>query len=279
VFRSVAAFALPIVIVSLAACSRGSAEPLVLATTTSVGSSGLLDVLVPAFERDVGLRVTGHLVGSGQALRMLERGVADVAISHAPEREAALVRTHPAWFYRKIMYNDFVIVGPPADPAAVRAAQDPASAMRRIAEKGSRFVSRGDSSGTHEREQQLWKAAGSEPGPKALIASGQGMAGTLRIASEMSAYTLSDRATFAQVGPAVNLAILNEGSPQLLNTYSVIVPYDENGRARRSEAAVFGRWLTERRARDLIAAYRARGQAVFTVWPPGRPAMKPEDTP
>lgn len=264
---------------AMAACARPAAEPIVLATTTSVGNSGLLDALTPAFERDVGVAVRAHLVGSGQALRMLERGVADVAISHAPAREAGVMREHPGWFYRKIMFNDFVVVGPRGDPAGVAATRDAAGAMRRIAEQGARFVSRGDSSGTHEREGQLWKAAGARPHPDALITSGQGMAGTLRIASEMSAYTLSDRATFAQLAPAIDLAILHEGSPELLNTYAVIVPHGDDGRPRRAEAAIFGRWLSGRHARDIIAGYRVRGQSAFTVWPADRPAAAPSDTP
>lgn len=261
-----------------AGCARRSPEPIVLATTTSVGNSGLLDVLLPPFENEVGLRVRVHLVGSGRALRMLERGIADVAISHAPEREEALLREHPGWFYQKLMFNDFVIVGPPADPAGVSGARDPEAAMRRIAGRRVRFVSRGDSSGTHERELMLWRAAGARPDGDALITSGQGMAGTLRVASEMSAYALSDRATFAQIEPAVELKIVYDGGPALLNTYAVVVP-QENGRPRRSEAAVFGRWLTERRAREIVAAYRVRGTPAFTVWPDGRAAGSPAAVP
>jgi tungstate transport system substrate-binding protein len=261
-----------------AACGRPVAEPIVLATTTSVGNSGLLDVLLPPFERDVGLRVRVHLVGSGRALRMVEEGIADIAISHAPRLETALVGEHPDWFYRKLMFNDFVVVGPPADPAGVSGAGDATTAMRRIAERGARFVSRGDSSGTHERERMLWEAAAARPQAESFITSGQGMAATLRIASQMTAYTLTDRATFAQLAPAVELKILHEGDASLLNTYAVIVPQD-NGRARRPEAAVFGRWLIERRARDIIGAHRVRGVPAFTVWPADRPAGAPGDIP
>jgi tungstate transport system substrate-binding protein len=267
-----------LLLLPLAACGRPVVDPLVLATTTSVGNSGLLDALLPPFERDVGLRVRVHLVGSGRALRMIEDRIADVAISHAPERENALLREHPEWFYRKLMFNDFVIVGPPADPATVSGAPDAGTAMRLVAERGARFVSRGDSSGTHEREQMLWKVAGARPRAEVFITSGQGMAGTLRVASQLSAYTLSDRATFAQLAPVVELRIVYEGGSALLNTYAVIVP-QEHGRPRRPEAAVFGRWLTERRARDIIGNYRVRGAPAFTVWPASRAADSPTDLP
>jgi tungstate transport system substrate-binding protein len=267
-----------LLLLPLTGCGRPVVDPIVLATTTSVGNSGLLDALLPPFERDVGLRVRVHLVGSGRALRMIEDGIADVAISHAPERETALLREHPEWFYRKLMYNDFVIVGPKDDPAGAFGAPDVASAMRRIAESQARFASRGDSSGTHEREQALWNSAGIRVKPERVTTTGQGMAATLRVADEMSAYTLTDRATFAQFSRILELRIVFEGGGELLNTYAVIVPH-EDGRPRRPEAAVFGRWLTERRARDLIAGFRVRGAPAFSVWPPNRPAGSPADLP
>jgi tungstate transport system substrate-binding protein len=241
-------------------------EPLILATTTSVGNSGLLDVLLPAFESDTAIRVRAHLVGSGQSLAMLERGRADVAISHAPEREADLRRAHPSWLAEPFMHNEFVIVGPLEDPAGVTGAPTAAEAMRRIAtHRGARFVSRGDSSGTHDRERHLWASAGAHPADQDVIISGQGMAATLRVAGAMSAYTVTDRSTWAALHPAVELRELFAGTEALRNVYTVHVPRDERGRARRAEAEIFGRWLTQRRARQLIEQFTVRGARVFAV--------------
>ena len=138
----------------MAGCTR-TAPRIVLVTTTSVGNSGLLEKLLPAYERASNMQFGVHLVGSGLALKVLAEGQGDVAISHAPEAETDALRQHPRWWYRKIMFNDFVIVGPSADPARVREAQDAADAFRRIASAGSEFVSRADQSGTHEREPLL----------------------------------------------------------------------------------------------------------------------------
>lgn len=242
-------------------------EPIVLATTTSVGNSGLLDVLLPAFERDTAIRVRAHLVGSGQSLAMLERGRADVAISHAPEREAALREAHPSWLSEPFMSNTFVIVGPPDDPAEVSGASTATEAMQRIARHGggARFVSRGDSSGTHERERQLWASAGVRPADADVITSGQGMAATLRVAGAMGAYTLTDQSTLAALAPAVELREVFGGTDALRNVYSVHVPRDERGRPRRGEAEIFARWLTQRRARQLIEQFTVRGVPVFAV--------------
>ena len=269
IFRAAAC----LVLAASAGCDRGE-PPLVLATTTSVGNSGLLDVLSPAFEAETGLAVRAHLVGSGQALRMLERGDASLVISHAPRREAEHLARHRDWSYRKIMFNDFVIAGPPADPARVGGARTAADAMARIARGGARFVSRGDSSGTHEREEDLWTAAASRPAPERLIAAGQGMSGTLRVASEMGAYTLCDRATMARLAQAVSLKILFEGDPALINTYAVIVAGEAPPAARD-----FAGWLSDGAGRDVIGGYRVRGAAVFTPWPSNRDGSRPFDLP
>jgi tungstate transport system substrate-binding protein len=170
----------------LTACS-GSAERRVtldLATTTSVQNSGLLEALLPHF-RDATVRV--HAAGSGRSLEMLADGVVDVVISHAPDAEARYLSEHPEWLYRKVAFNRFVIVGPKNDPAAVRQAADALDAFQRIAGAPVTFVSRGDSSGTHEREQALWKAADVMPPPDRLLVSGRSMAVALRHAQERQA--------------------------------------------------------------------------------------------
>ena len=251
----------------LAACAGGGSTPdyLVLATTTSVGNSGLLDVLAPAWEKAHGVDLRPALVGSGRALRMLEQGQADVVISHAPEAEAAMLERHPGWRHRVFMYNEFALVGPPEDPAGVKAARSLEEALRRIAGSEAVFVSRADQSGTHEREQALWTLAGTSPPPARLLASGAGMGVTLRQASDQGAYTLSDGATFARMKKAVRLVIVWEGDTRLRNTYTVIV--DPAG-ARHVAATAFADWLSTGKGREVIAGYRVAGSDIrpFLVW-------------
>ena len=271
--RAIAVWTLCI-IVSLSACSR-SVEPrrLSLATTTSVGNSGLLDPLLASYRDETGVDVRAQLVGSGLALKMLSDGHADVVISHAPAAESTAMREHPAWDYRKIMFNDFVLVGPPGDPAGVASAPHLIDAMRRIASSDTRFLSRGDGSGTHERKQQLWVRAGRTPPKDRLVVAGAGMGSTLRSASETIAYTLTDRATFNQLQNTLKLKVLFEGGPLLLNTYAVI--HDP----ARTAAAAFAQWLSDGAGRKKIADYRIGNASAFVVWPAGKPRSTPDALP
>jgi tungstate transport system substrate-binding protein len=255
------------------ACSAAPQPALVLATTTSVVNSGLLDVLAAEYRRDRRVILRAHPVGSGRALAMLADSAADVVISHAPEAEAQALAQHPGWAYAKLMFNDFVVVGPSTDPAHVKTAVTAEDAFRRIAASGARFISRGDSSGTHERERLLWRIAGAAPAPKNVVIAGQSMAATLRIADQTMAYTLTDRATFAQNASSVALRVLFEGGPRLLNTYSVI--YD----ARTANARQLAEWLITGRGRDVIGGYRIGGVPVFTAWPRGRRGDDPAALP
>lgn len=260
----------------LAACTRPP-RTLTLTTTTSVGNSGLLDVLAAEYDRAAHVALRSHLVGSGRALAMLADGLADVAITHAPAAEAASLAAHPGWRYVKVMFNDFVIVGPPADPAGVRGSAHAAAAMGRIAGSRSRFISRGDQSGTHEREQAFWKAAGVTPGGDRLVVAGAGMGATLRIAGQTESYTLTDRATYAQQQGRLPLAILYENDPALLNTYAVV--FDPSGPLAR-DAQAFADWLTDGAGRKVVAGYRVGpGVRAFEVWPPGQPRGAPGDVP
>jgi tungstate transport system substrate-binding protein len=266
-----------ILILAIAGC--GAPPPprdIVLATTTSVGNSGLLDALAAASPPDIGLRIRAHLVGSGLALRMLEKGDVDVVISHAPDAEASMLKVHPAWRYRKIMFNDFVVAGPSADPAGVRGAAAADVAMRRIASSTARFLSRGDGSGTHEREDQLWRLAGQRPSPDRLVVAGAGMGTTLRIASETGAYTLSDRATLAQHAGTLRLAVLFEGGPLLLNTYAAII---DPSSPREADARAFFDWVTDGRGRPVIESYRIGNTRAFQLWPTGVARDDPYATP
>jgi tungstate transport system substrate-binding protein len=250
----------------------------VLATTTSVGNSGLLDALAPAWQQATGVELRPTLAGSGRALRMLAGGQADVVVSHAPAAEAATLRAHPAWHYRKIMFNDFVLVGPADDPAGISQERTLEGALHRIVASGATFVSRGDQSGTHEREGALWALTGAAPSADALLTSGAGMAVTLRQAADREAYTLSDRATFEQLAPQLTLRVLFAGDPRLVNTYSVVV--DTQG-PRHRDALRFAEWLENGAGRGLIARYRIAGSAVqpFIVWPEGARRDAPDALP
>ena len=257
---------------ALSACGDRPTTPRTLdvATTTSVQNSGLLEALLPRFT-DSTVRV--HAAGSGRALEMLKDGIVDLVISHAPDTEARYLADHPDWVYQKLAFNRFVLVGPPGDPAHVKAAKGVLEAFRQVAAAPVNFVSRGDNSGTHEREQNLWKLAGVTPAAGWLLTSGQGMANTLRQADEKQAYTLSDEATFWQLQRQLELVVVSESDDLLLNTYAVIHP------RATTTAAGFAAWLTRGEGRRRIEGHLIEGRAAFHVWPDGCPATKPDALP
>ncbi len=194
----------------------------ILATTTSTQDSGLLDALVPLFEKKTGYTVKTIAVGTGQALALGDRGEADVVLVHAPKLELDYLAKGNLINRRLVMHNDFVLVGPRGDPAGIKGTNKAAEALKKIAERQSRFVSRGDHSGTHNTERFLWKTAGIAPTGSWYIESGQGMGATLTIASEKGAYTLTDRATYLAFKKRIQLAILLEGDAPLLNIYHLM---------------------------------------------------------
>lgn len=258
----------------LSACSADTRPPaLTIATTTSVDQSGLVGTLAPAYQSDSGVAVRAHATGSGRALQMLARGDAALAMSHAPNAEAAALRSHPDLIYRKFAFNEFVVVGPPTDPAGVRGAASAVDAFRRIAQSSARFVSRGDQSGTHESEERLWTLAGRRPGTDRLIVSGRGMAQALRHAGEAEAYTLSDEATFHRFQQQLELVTHYRGDALLLNTYAVVY------RPNDPLAANFARWVTVGRGRSLIRSFTVDGRHQYSVWPEGCYASGPIDQP
>ena len=206
-----------------------SPTAVILSTTTSTQDSGLLDVLVPMFEKKTGLTVKTLSVGTGQALALAARGEADVALVHAPALEKKYVAEGKLLDRRLVMYNDFVIIGPADDPAKIKGLAKAVDAMTRIAAGQARFVSRGDKSGTNILEQALWKQAGVEPHGPWYIESGQGMGQTLGIANERLAYTISDRGTYLAFQKRIALPIMVEGDRPLLNIYSVMEVNPANG--------------------------------------------------
>ncbi|KKM12700.1 tungsten ABC transporter substrate-binding protein [Clostridiales bacterium PH28_bin88] len=197
-------------------------KDIILATTTSTQDSGLLDVLIPLFEQKTGYKVKPIAVGTGQALAMGDTGEADVMLVHAPSAEMERVQSGVAVNRQLVMHNDFIVVGPAKDPAGIKGVKTAAEAFGKIVQAQAIFVSRGDDSGTHKKEQDIWKKAGVEPGGKWYQESGSGMGQTLNIASEKEGYTLTDRATYLALKKNLALEILLEGEANLLNIYHVM---------------------------------------------------------
>lgn len=255
-------------LVLTAACGGADDDPgtIILATTTSTYDSGLLDEIVPRFEARTGITVKVIAVGTGAALRMASEGNADAVLVHAPEAEAPYVASGDLVSSRLVMTNDFVIVGPPEDPASAASAPDLPAALASIA-AGGRFVSRGDDSGTHKRELALWAGAGIDPASLPREETGQGMGATLAIASERRAYTLTDRATYLALREALDLAVLVEGDAGLLNVYHVhVVNPDRHEGVAAEQAEAFAAFLLEPETQALIGRFRAEefGRSLFT---------------
>jgi tungstate transport system substrate-binding protein len=228
-----------------------------------VDDSGLLDELIPAFrEEHPAIGVKRVAVGSGQALALGRRGDADVLLVHDPEGERRFMDEGTGRRQLPLMRNDYMVVGPPADPAGVRAAGNAAMALRAVADAGVAFVSRGDSSGTHRAELRLWRSTGltGQEARVRVIEAGQGMAETLMIASERAAYTLTDRATFRSLEASLHLAILHEGDSTLLNSYSVMTVKNSRNPAA---ADTFADWITGTAAARIIGSFGGRAEPLF----------------
>lgn len=250
-----------------------AAEPvrLRLSTTTSTEQSGLLEVVLPPFEKRFGVRVEVISVGSGKALKLAENGDVDVVLSHAPALEDEFVAAGFGVNRRAVMVNDFVVVGPRADPAGVRGAATAAAALARIAAAEAVFVSRGDESGTHQKEKEIWKAAGLVADGAWYVSAGQGMGAVLLMANERGGYTLADRGTYLAYRAKADLAILHEGDPALLNPYAVIATNPaRHPQVRYLEAMTLIGWLTSPEGQALIGGLRLDGEQLFrpTAAPP-----------
>ena len=232
-------------------------KDIILATTTSTQDSGLLDRLIPVFEKRTGYVVKTIAVGSGQAMAMGQRGEADVLLVHSPDAERKFVLDAFGVHRRLVMHNDFIVLGPPQDPAGIKGGGSAVEAFRRIARAGHLFVSRGDNSGTHAQEKKLWKAASLNPeGQKWYQQTGLGMGQTLGVAAEKRAYTLSDRGTFLALRKSLGLAILGEGDAALLNVYHVIeVNPARFPKVNAAGAKAFADFMVSKEAQALIAKF------------------------
>lgn len=248
--------------------AQPATKRLILATTTSTYDSGLLDAILPDFSAQKGVQVDVIAVGTGQALKLGEDGNADVLLVHAPEKEQAFMAKGFGIRREDVMYNDFVILGPSGDPAGIQGMTDAVAAMQQIAAAQATFISRGDSSGTHTKEQALWQAAGLSPQGTWYQSAGQGMGAVLTLADEQKAYTLSDRATFlARSMEGLQLEIMVEGDPLLFNPYGVIAVNPVQGDSIQVALAnEFIDWLISIPTQKLIGQFGAAqfGHPLFT---------------
>jgi len=252
----------------LVSCSQELSQKtdLLLVSTTSTQDSGLLDVLLPAFTAQTGYNVQLVAVGSGQALKLGEQGNADVILLHSPAAEKEFVAKGFGIDRRLVMHNDFVIVGPTSNPAGIRG-ENPVEAFKKIFASRATFVSRGDDSGTHVKELALWKDANLEPTHEDwYLETGQGQGATLSIASEKGGYALTDRGTFLAYKPNVDLEILVEGDPFLLNVYHVITVNPEKWpNVNLAGAKAFADFITSPEGQEIIAGFGVEeyGQPFF----------------
>ncbi|MEW8978468.1 MAG: substrate-binding domain-containing protein [Symbiobacterium sp.] len=230
---------------------------LILATTTSTVDTGLLDVLVPMFEERTGYSVKAVAVGTGQALKLGENGEADVLLVHAPESEIPLVESGVVVNRQLVMHNDFVIIGPADDPAGVKSATTAAEGLKKIADAGATFISRGDDSGTDKKEKALWKEAGVDPkGQEWYQETGQGMGATITVANEKMAYTLSDRGTYLAQKKNIDLEIVLEGDAPLLNIYHVMqVNPEKYPMVNGDGAKAFVEFMVSDEVQEIIRTY------------------------
>lgn len=253
-------------VLCLWAAAGHAQDSLRMAVTTSFHNSGLADVLLPEIQSDLGLDVQLLVVGTGQALRLGEAGDVDAILVHSRAAEEAFVAEGFGTHRREIMYNDFVLIGPAADPAGIAQAETAAASLGQIAGAEVPFVSRGDDSGTHKMELRLWASAGldTEDFGGWYRAVGAGMGAALNTASGMNAYILSDRASWLNFGNTGELELLFSGDPVLFNQYAFLpVNPDRHPHVKAGLVADLEGWLTSPKARDLIDAYTIEGETLF----------------
>ena len=259
--RLLTLFVLPVL---LLAGTVAAQERLRLATTTSTENSGLLEVLHPPFEARHNVKVDVIAVGTGKALRLGENGDVDILMVHAPVAEQAFIASGFGSDRLPVMHNDFVLIGPPDDPADVKSAMNIVDAMKRITGSSAAFISRGDDSGTHKKELSLWETAGLEPGGNRYLSVGQGMGAVIKIADDKQAYTLSDRGTYLAFLDKVELKIVYAGDESLFNPYHLILlnvkkhPHINADLAKR-----YAGFVRSPEGQKIIADFRIAGEQLF----------------
>lgn len=258
-----------ILTITLTLCSAaGAEERLRMSTTTSTENSGLLKVLLPPFEKKCGCKVDVIAVGTGKALKLGEAGDVDVVLVHARKAEDKFVADGFGVNRKDVMYNDFVLLGPAADPAGVKGAKSAAEALAKIAEKQAPFISRGDESGTHQKEKELWQAAGVKPAGAWYVEAGQGMGEVIVMATQKQGYTLADRGTYnAFKKDKTDLKIVFAGEKGLFNPYGVIAANPQKFPYVKYDLALkFIDYITGPEGQKIIADYKVDGEPIFFVY-------------
>jgi tungstate transport system substrate-binding protein len=239
-------------------------EVIKLSTTTSTENSGLLQYLLPAFEAKTNTRVHVISVGTGKALEMAKNGDVDVTLVHARGSEDKFVAEGHGVNRRDVMYNDFIIVGPVSDPAGVKGSRDVLKAMKKITDSRAKFISRGDNSGTDQMEKAYWKEIGAKPEGSAYVSAGLGMGEVLNMASEMQAYTLTDRATYGAYRAKTGLVVAVAGDPKMFNPYGIIAVNPARHKSVNYKGAMqLIDWITSEEGQQKIAGFKVDGQQLF----------------
>jgi tungstate transport system substrate-binding protein len=241
-----------------------AAPVLKMSTTTSTENSGLLKVLLPAFEAQTGIHVQVISVGTGKALELAKNGDVDVTLVHARAAEDRFVAEGHGVGRRDVMVNDFILVGPASDPDGLKGSRDLTQALQKIIAGKARFIGRGDDSGTDQMEKAYWTALAARPAPAQYVSAGLGMGEVLNMAAEMQAYTLTDRATYAAYKARTGLAVAFEGDPRMFNPYGIIAVNPRKYPAINYQGAMrLIEWITSAQGRATIAGYRVDGQQLF----------------
>lgn len=235
-----------------------------MSTTTSTENSGLLKQLLPAFEAKYSVKVQVISVGTGKALELGKNGDVDVVLVHARPAEDKFIADGHGVNRRNVMYNDFILVGPTEDPLGLRGSRDVVKAFRKLGEGATKFISRGDNSGTDQMEKSYWKEAGAVPKGAWFVSAGLGMGEVLTMASEMKAYTLSDRATYGAYRAKTGLDIIVQGDAKMFNPYGIIAVNPKKYPDINYEGAMqFINWITSPEGQNLIAGFKVNGEQMF----------------
>ena len=257
-------FAAALSCLALPASTAWAQQVLRLSTTTSTENSGLLNFLLPAFEAQTKLKVHVIAVGTGKALELAKNGDVDVTLVHARPSEDKFVAEGHGVNRRDVMYNDFIVAGPVSDPAGIKGSKDLIAALKKIVDAKSRFISRGDNSGTDQMEQRYWKEVGARPSGTAYVSAGLGMGEVLTMAAELQAYTLTDRATYVAYRAKTGLTVAVEGDLKMFNPYGIIaVNPDKYKDVNYKGAMQLIEWITSPAGQQRIAAFKVDGQQLF----------------
>ncbi|WP_234484299.1 extracellular solute-binding protein [Noviherbaspirillum pedocola] len=253
-----------LLLVLAAALPAHATDILKMSTTTSTENSGLLEYLLPVYEKKTDTKIQVISVGTGKALELAKNGDVDVTLVHARPSEDKFVAAGYGVNRRDVMYNDFIIAGPESDPAGIRGSHDVLAALKKIVDSHAKFISRGDNSGTDQMEKNYWKEIGTKPEGANYVSAGLGMGEVLNMAAEMKAYTLTDRATYAAYKAKTGLAIAVEGDPKMFNPYGVIAVNPEKHPGVNYKGAMqFVEWITSPEGQARIASFKINGQQMF----------------